>query len=202
MFCIKCGAEAVAGNFCRFCFLEKNRLFEIEDFTAYSCDVCNKFERGDVKYQIKDAVKSNNIITNISIRTRQVGNRIYTAVACTGKIKPLKAAVTEERKMIVFVKKRKCENCVKILGGYYEACLQVRGERSERVMRKIEKTLPGKALAGIDRTKTGFDVRIVDKKAAAETVKYLRSYFDVKESYKLVGEKKGRKLYRNFYAIR
>jgi NMD protein affecting ribosome stability and mRNA decay len=42
----------------------------------------------------------------------------------------------------------------------------------------------------------------VNKKEAAHIARILRDKYNVKETFKLVGEKKGKKLYRNFYAIR
>ena len=62
--------------------------------------------------------------------------------------------------------------------------------------------LPSEAVVGVEKLKNGYDIKITDKRIASSVVKQLRDRFDVKDSYKLAGEKKGKKLYRNYYAVR
>ena len=202
MFCIKCGGKAEAGNFCKDCFLKSNHLFDIEDFTALECSGCGKLQRGNIRYQIKEKILTKNVISKYEIDAKQSGHRIVAKVTCTGKINPMRSAVREEKKIIIMVKRTKCEDCIKLLGGYYEAVLQVRGERQERILNKIKKFIYNEDITRIETLKEGHDIRLRSKSSASSLVKYLRSFFDIKESYKLVGEKKGKKLYRNYYAIR
>ena len=94
-----------------------------------------------------------------------------------------------------------CDNCIKIRGNYYEAVMQIRGERAEKLLNKVIESLQTK-IAAIDKIKQGYDVRIIDKKSAAFFVQNIRRKHSVTQSYKLVGKKKGKELYRNYYAIR
>jgi len=201
MFCIKCGGPAVAGNFCEKCFLDREHLFEVENFTSSFCPDCKRYEP-EIKRGIMQSIKTNNKIKNCSISEKHVGNRIYAKITCIGTINPLKKPVRQEKTILITVHKRKCENCIKISGGYYEAVLQVRGKNKERILRKIEKFVKKGDVANIIHLKEGMDIRLVNKNSASKLIKIFRDYFDVKESYKLVGEKKGKKLHRNYYAIR
>ena len=202
MFCIKCGKPAIAGNFCRQCFLEKERLFELDDFTTKICPNCGTYADGDIENQIKSMIKTKNRINSCSVKTRTAGNRVLAKVTCAGIISPLKSLATQEAKATVTVKKLKCENCIKLLGGYYEAIFQIRGPSTDRIMNKLRKFLPNDSIIDISKIKAGYDIKLSDKKIAAIAIKRLREYFEITESYKLVGEKKGKRLYRNSYAIR
>jgi NMD protein affecting ribosome stability and mRNA decay len=201
MFCIKCGKPAVANNFCKEHFLEKERLFEkVPHFSVKICPSCGKGL--NLREEFEKRVKTRNRITSCSFTEKTVGTMLHVTVTCEGYIKPIKSKTSHTEKFDVLLKKLKCDNCIKLSGGYYEAAFQVRGEHQERIMKNIEKLLPDELLTNIIKLKEGFDVRIVDKKVAFKIAGVLRVKFEVKESYKLVGEKKGTKLYRNFYSVR
>jgi NMD protein affecting ribosome stability and mRNA decay len=202
MFCIKCGAQAVAGNFCEKHFLERSTLFELDDFTTYFCRQCGTFRHGPVEEQIRSSIKTKNTVTKCEIKTKRVGNRLVVSAACSGYIRPLKSLVTEEKKSFVIIKNKTCENCVKISGNYHESVLQVRGPNQEKVMKKLRYLLPHNSIVAINRLKEGYNILITDKKIAAKTVGVLQEKFSITSSYKLVGQKKGKKLYRNYYAVR
>ncbi|MDI6721087.1 MAG: NMD3-related protein, partial [Candidatus Aenigmarchaeota archaeon] len=97
---------------------------------------------------------------------------------------------------------RKCADCIKISGNYYEAVIQARGEKSEKIMEIIRRLAPNRIITSVSRMPTGYDIKFTDKKKAAEIAQNLRQRFGVKRSYKLVGEKKGIKLYRNYYVVK
>lgn len=206
MFCVKCGGVAKAGVFCEKCFLGKEKLFTIDDFTLEVCESCGKVAQhrsaNSLKEAIEQKIKSTNRITKCDISTKEVGSRVYTKILCEGYIKPLKTKVSQTEKSIVTMRKKKCDSCVKLSGGYYEAVLQVRGENQERVMKKIQKFVRNEDITSVIKLKEGYDVRLMHKGSAIKAVSWLRDFFTVKASYKLVGEKKGDKLYRNFYAVR
>ena len=54
----------------------------------------------------------------------------------------------------------------------------------------------------VERIKDGYDIKFIKKSKAASIAKHLKKYFHVKESYKFVGEKKGKRLYRNYYSVK
>ncbi|MBI2579474.1 MAG: hypothetical protein HYW27_01070 [Candidatus Aenigmarchaeota archaeon] len=205
MFCIRCGKGAVRGNFCRACFLKANNLFEIEPRTTiYFCEMCgahhDRRKAVAVNDMINGMIKPCGKIKGVSISKNLKGNRILAGVTCTGSISGIPKK--ETKITCITVRRHKCENCIKISGNYHEAVIQVRGGRSERIIAALKNILPSRTVARVMRVKNGYDVRIIDKKNASEAIQFTRKKFDVNESYKLVGEKKGTKLYRNYYSVR
>ncbi len=204
MFCIKCGRPAVAENFCESCFLERNRLFDIKGFVLIVCGVCGShysFEKrwhtDTMENEILRRLKTSNRISSKQITTRQVGNKIIADVTLTGSIKPLKKEKTETVSLEVILRKRKCDNCVKLSGGYYEAALQLRGPKKEEILGKIG----NKGVLSVTERDKGYDVKFVRKQDAKRTATELEKKYAVKGTFKLVGEKKGKRLFRSFYSI-
>ncbi|MBI3191001.1 hypothetical protein HYZ41_04845 [archaeon] len=202
MFCIKCGKTAVANNFCKECFLGSAHLFDLKDFEMHKCHGCGNFKEVSVQGQIEREIKTKNKITSCSVKTKKVGNRLVATVTCSGFVSPLRNTVTEDKKINITIKKFMCKKCIEISGGYYEAVIQVRGDKKDKLMNKLHKMLPQNAVTTVVPLKEGYDVRLRKRGYASTAVSYLRGRFEVKQSYKLVGEKKGKKIYRNFYAIR
>lgn len=199
MFCIKCGKPAKVGNFCSECFLERENLFGLKDFTFVYCGLCglNKDELID---RIKGSIKSSNEIIDIKVSTKIVGNKVHTTVKCIGKINGLKKE--GEEKSLVILRQKMCDMHVKLSGGYYEAVIQVRGENKEDILKRLVKNLPEKSIINVEKLPEGYNLKIMRKANAAAAAKHFMEKYDVKTSFKLVGSKKGTKLYRNFYAIR
>ena len=202
MFCIKCGKEAVRGNFCAGCFAERNVLFEIKDETVYFCKMCGLHHLKGRKILLdrfmRDMIKTGNTIKNAAFVKKTAGNRIILTATCTGSIDGVEKK--ESKRAVLRVKNHKCEDCIKISGNYHEAVIQVRGAAAEKIMKSVK--CPDNMLVRVESVKGGYDIRITDKKKANEIAQLLRQKFTVKMSYKLVGEKKGIKLYRNYYAVR
>jgi len=199
MFCIKCGNNAVVGNFCKKCFLEKESLFRIKNFRITKCDVCGSFyERR--KIEIGDAIKKRLItkhkIKGIRISYRKHGNHISAEIECSGIIKPFSKA--EKKTVDIIVDTRKCDDCTKLAGNYYEAVLQIRGDNREKILEMIKQS---NALCYIRDVDKGYDVRLVKKHDAAKVANILKLYM-IKRTAKLVGEKDGKKIYRAYYSIR
>lgn len=203
MFCIKCGKPAVAENFCETCFLERNRLFEIENFRLVVCSVCGSyysFEKGwhtgTVENEIIRRIKTKNRIIRRDVALRNAGN-IFANITLTGVIKPLKKPKTETVTVEIILRKQKCDNCIKISGGYYEAMIQVRGTDKERILGKIGTN----GVLSVEERDKGYNVKFIKKQDAKRVATGLESEYTVKGTFKLVGEKKGKRLFRSFYAI-
>ncbi len=204
MFCIKCGKKAEIGNFCSSCFLGKESLFEIKDFLLYVCDcgsyydkVWRKADNDIIKEQIGKRIKTKYRLVKKEIALKSYGNRVAATIVCYGIVHAHKKK--EERKITITIKKRKCDTCVKLLGRYYEAVLQIRGEYN-KIFNKIKSRLP--KTARTEKTKHGYDIRFLKKSEAAKIAKALKVRYEVKSSFKFVATKKGKKLYRNYYSVR
>src|SRR3989338_7803367 len=198
MFCVKCGRPAEADNFCKECFLERQKIFDIKDAMMIYCDACGVKEE-EIIEKIEKSIKSPYLLKK-KISIRMVGNRAYATIMATAVIQGF--TKEETKKSIVTLKKRLCDLHVKLSGGYYEAMIQVRGEQRDRILRRVESLLPQKAVINVEKLKEGYNVKVMRKSNAAAVAKSFVGHFEVKSSFKLVGSKKGQMLYRNFYSIR
>jgi NMD protein affecting ribosome stability and mRNA decay len=206
--CIVCGRPANVDAQCDDCFLKKNLLFKLEDFTISYCGCGSYFERmwrkseDFIKDAIESRIKTKNRIVSIKISSRTVGNRVYATVECRGYIEPSKKMKTETKKIMIVLRKHKCDHCIKLLGGYYEAVIQIRGKNRDVILKKIEKLAPRDSVVSVEELPEGYNIKFVSKKDAIGIVSRLRGFYKINESYKLVTKKKGKELYRNFYAVR
>ena len=199
MFCIKCGKPATLENFCQEHFLESRIVFGLKDFTFIYCQQCGIDEK-ELLERIGGQIKTEYAILDKKISLRTVGNKVTATVTVTGKIKGLKK--TETRKMLVILRQKMCEMHVRFSGGYYEAMIQVRGPDKEVILRKVGKLVPEKSITNIESIKEGYNVKIMRKSNAAAAAKALMARFSVKRSYKVGGSKKGKMVYRDYYAVR
>lgn len=97
-----------------------------------------------------------------------------------------------------------CKDCYRKSSGYYEALVQLRGDKIliERMVKRIVHFLE---LRGAYVTKTeeidkGIDLYISDKVLANKF--FMFNKIKPKKSFDLFGMKKGKKLFRNIYALR
>lgn len=211
MFCVKCGKHATVGTFCDEHFLERERLFDIDNIRIDVCDGCGSYYDGgwkkteNIENTVRDVIKKSIVTENKIIKTdiklKHFGNKFSAVVRCTGLIKPCKKPKTEEKKILITLSKKKCDNCVKTLGKYYEAVIQVRGERKEEILHEINKTV-GLSLSGFKELKNGYDLYFIRKSDANRVAGNLKKRYSVKRSFKFATEKKGKKLYRNYFAVR
>lgn len=200
--CIVCGSPVFFSNYCEKCFLENRSLFEVPVKIRFRhCADCGSYyDRGWVKDGLEkileSKISSRNRIASINIR---VDNGKAT-FSCRGYISPSKKIKAEEKTVPLLIEKRKCDNCIKLLSGYYQAIFQIRGEKMEKIIRKVS-LLTGEGEAFSEINKDGCDVKFIDKRTAAKVASLLKN-FQIKKSYKLITEKKGKKLYRDSYSIR
>lgn len=204
MFCIKCGVNAIKDNYCKEHFLEKHNLFSINNIKIKLCE-CGAFyhknwSRGDfVHIILPKEIKSDYEIAKISLRSKLVGNRVYVDVECSGKIKGI--LKKETKHAIIFLKKQKCDRCVKLSGNYYEAVIQIRGSNSDKLL-NIMKNFSD-AVSSVQEVHGGYDVKFIQKSPALTAVKILQEQgYSIIKSYKHAATKKGMMLYRNYYSVR
>jgi len=209
MFCIKCGKEAVTDKFCESCFLEGMKLFSVENIKLYFCDNCEKFHHKREKYDNESVekfilgiiIKSENRLTKKIVDFKVQDGKIECVVKVEGYINPAKTKKSQEAKFNLYTKRRKCENCVRLLGGYHEAVIQIRGKDMDVILDKTKRRY-AKYIVRVEGLKEGYNVKIMNKTIAQKVAKTFSSKYSIKKTHKLVGEKKGKKIYRNFFAIR
>lgn len=198
MICVNCG-KASDEAFCDDCFLKKNELFSIGNFSLKKCRQCGSYFSGKTKYKtIEDAIlerieeKGSIVKTEIKCVLKGVTK---AAIRCCGYIKPVKKLKYEDKNIEIRAIDNKCDECSKLSGNYYEAVLQI---RNKHAMNSI--SLPKYSI--VETVDKGYNIRFMRKKDAEKLAKALRRQFTVISSCKLVGEKKGKKLYRNYYSVK
>ncbi len=150
---------------------------------------------------VRKEIKTKNKIEKINIKPKKTGNKVDVEVTAHGRFTERRVEKKETKKILVLVTDRMCQNCIKLRGNYFEAVIQVRGEKKEKILKILMEHMKNK-IASIDTLKEGYDVKIIDKKIAASVSQGLQKKYKITKSFKLAGKKKGKELYRNYYAIR
>ncbi len=105
-------------------------------------------------------------------------------------------------------KYEQCPYCARRYGGYYEAVIQLRGNRWRELYRKVLNVIerekdPKAFITGEKQVKGGIDIYIGSKKVADRVGKRFKSLADeVKFSFSHVGEKDGKPITRKYVMIR
>jgi len=223
--CIKCGkdkswsetdtrrgTEASRRMFalCEDCFLQKHELFRLDNISLAVCQCgshyFSKQEKFDdlenaLKSGIEKRIKTRNKISSIKIRIkRHFGHKYQIVVSANGKISPCKKSKTEEKTIIATVKNLTCEDCIKVLGNYHEAKVQLRGKDIAEMIKKAQHILP--KTSWVKENPDGYDVFFITKTDAANFVKQFKEKYEIKKSFKIVAQKKDRVLARDVYVIR
>lgn len=209
-FCPACGKETkkLFGNVCGTC-LRRHRLVEIpKKIKIRVCSSCgnvvdyDKELDGEILEKIvKKNMKVNGTLKEVEIKMKEKMAEINVTGLLDGKLK-----VREKLETLLETKKRLCENCGKIRGGYYEAVIQLRsGDR-----KKLEKTIRTTEffaekrghVTKIEHRKEGVDIYLTPKKSVNYILKNIPGKMEVKKSYTLVTRKGGKDLYRNTVLVR
>jgi len=214
-FCIKCGkkTDKLFDGLCEKCFLEKKELIEVpKRIVVNICKNCGRVQtkRGwskgkSIEDIVKKKIKTKNEIEKIKITKKKVNKDFVVEILATGKISGLEK--TERRKTIVVIRKKLCEMCGKISGGYYEAIIQLRSDEEEKIMNSaeiIKNILKNKNgfLTKIVKRKNGIDLYITPKSLVDIIIKNIPKIKEKKKSYSLATRKDGRDLYRTTALVR
>lgn len=212
-FCPKCGKETdyLLNGLCENCFKEKFEFIEVpEKIKITICKNCGRINGIDPKKQsIKDVVrkkiKIHGKIEKLSINeTKKIGNKIYVDINAIKKIGNTRKK--ESKKTVILIKKRLCDYCGKVRGGYYEAVIQLRSEDNRKIINGLEninKIIRNKKgfLTKIEKRSNGIDIYLTPKSLIDKIVKNI-NHIETKKSYSLVTIKEGKDLYRTTVLLR
>ncbi|MFH1447715.1 MAG: NMD3-related protein [Candidatus Micrarchaeota archaeon] len=96
-----------------------------------------------------------------------------------------------------------CPECTRTVSGYYEAIIQLRGDRGtiekfqNRLLKKLERKT---SVPKIEEPKEGIDIYVVSKEKTLEVLSDFGKKF--KTSNKLFGVKDGQRVYRTTFCVR
>ena len=216
--CAVCGSPATVGSLCDKHYTNQTEFVSVENLDLLLCDNCNSvFDQKWSKHPIEDVIrraiirtlKSHGKLDNVDIGLVKVGKDYVATITATGTVPPSKMIRTSRQEIRVSIRILKCPSCVKLLGRYHEAVLQVRGDRVERLTELVENAALGMAMTA-ERLKYGWNVYFVHKSDARKVVNTIERALveseekplDVIRSHKVVGKKDGKMLMRDFCAVR
>ena len=214
-----CGRESEVGLFCSECYLKKNLKIELPSLIELQyCRSCQSYLLGgkwvkDLQEEeavlratdsaMKTNVKRLDKAGVLQIRVEEATKEYHVTVAFVLGDSEVK------KKTIVRIKKVTCPDCSRMVGGYFEAVLQMRGGVSkdivENIVSQVEKHKDRLSFVGeVKRVQGGYDVYLGSKKSAEKIVKGFRGQAKIKKSFKQVGldRQSGKSKNRFYYLIR
>jgi len=210
-FCFICGKQSVTEGYCEECWGKRHKLVELPEKLEYvQCPKCsmvklrNKWVLPDIEKMIKDSAKTHGEADRWFFTP--TGNSMNVEVH--GWISNIRKK--ETNKVLLKAIKNICPVCGKLLGGYYEAIIQVRGdynglilERLENEAERIGKT-DSMAFFRYEMVKGGVDYFFGSKAAAKKIADGLKKRFNAEltTSFQVAGRKQGKELRRTIIAAR
>jgi len=208
MLCARCGKrKAKINGLCEPCYLETHELFSLKrkKLELRVCRDCGKiFLRGKwremelkeaIRSMLKKLVKEHGTIEEYELEV--FGNRLL--IRGRGKLEGCEMEKVEEKEVKIEIKEVLCDTCTKRRGGYYEALIHFRipDEKALAFLFQFQENI-----SKLEHSKHGIEAWIIDKNVARKIANLARRRgYEVKSSYKLVGMKKDKKLYREYYTI-
>jgi nonsense-mediated mRNA decay protein 3 len=212
MLCVNCGKNKIKRNgLCEECLLEQCELFRIKKFEIILCDCGSILIKGKWKkfsniekaleYLVKSNIKSEHKITKLDIKTKILDSKVAIKITAYGRIQGYKKTKVEIKDIVTKLDRRLCTECIRKRGGYYEALLQVRVSNQDEIMKIIEKYTND--ISNIKPIHGGIDIFFMRKGTARKVSRILKKIgYKIKTSYKLMGMKNGKKIYRDYYSVR
>ncbi|MHC1631820.1 MAG: 60S ribosomal export protein NMD3 [Methanotrichaceae archaeon] len=168
----------------------------------------------------KNAIKVHKDIENPQVTltiNQKNATQYFVEVSLTGEFEGLIAK--EECSMIVTVRRIACDRCSRMAGRYYEAIVQIRGkdrlpsqqelnECTQIAGLQTEKSLDNgdqmSFIQDIKKVKGGIDIVVGSTQQGRHIAKSILDKFGgrIQESYKLIGRKEGKDVYRTNILVR
>lgn len=193
-----------AGNFCEVCVIEKLQRNFPERITILQCRFCQRVKEGKTFFPLTKLSLSRimeiELKLKCKIKVREFSEKEVTAdfiYDVDGQ------KVSFGRTLILKIAHETCRRCYQIKSGYYEAVVQLRGNRvkierlTSMLTAFIEKN--GGFIAKVEKEENGEDVYTSDKLATHEFM-HLHKLKPIR-SYRLYGVKNGRQVYRNTFSL-
>jgi len=207
MFCPICGKESK--GICLECYLRRNPII-IKNFEIKICPFCGKIlpETEEDEKNLNKIIKRN-ILCDGKIKIENI-TADYNYNEKFEKFMDLRIILLcqyneekfeKEYNLRVKVVKTPCKICSRLTGNYYEAVLQLRGDK-EKIKNAIDR-LDKKFISDIEELKEGTDVYLNSKNYGFSLVSgFANEGAIIKFSNKLFGIKDGQRVYRMYISIR
>ena len=191
------------GNFCEICAGEKLSEGLIDKVEIQKCKECQRIRVkgrfiGEDRTNLEEALQQNFKRNHVHLVDYDAKDAIVKI-----SVEGPEGKLTVDRKIKLKYIKTLCDRCYKVKCEYYEAVLQLRGDKSriEKVVRHVKALFErnNEFISKMESKDGGIDVYLSSKRLATEFVAYYKLY--PKMSYTLAGVKNGKKQYKNTYAI-
>jgi nonsense-mediated mRNA decay protein 3 len=198
--CYQCGKrEAKINGLCEPCFLEKQPPLLIKNVKVRVCRECNSYciDRWR-QASLEDITREYINAEDADISIEEHGNTyVVTVVARQIFHKDQTHPLVQQAQFSMYMKDSLCNQCSKMVSGYYEAILQVR--RLNNVLTEKERALCSHIVVNglrekdfvsrIKERKEGTDFYFSSTKAAKQASEALKKQLGgkIKESYRTVG---------------
>ncbi len=220
--CAKCGKESkdLVDNLCESCRAESPKKNALERVLKVGWCECGSVSVDDK--EVGEVFDVDDLIALV------VGSTIEKELKPSGKIEAEVEEIKEREKgtyhvkvrvgqeimdLVLKIRRVKCERCRYLLGGYYEATIQLRGDASfvdemvdlcKKIVEKERRMDKKSFITDVENVKGGTDVKIGSKRVAKKIVRHAKKYKPVitKYSKKLKTVKDGKKIYRYTFLIR
>jgi NMD protein affecting ribosome stability and mRNA decay len=209
-YCPTCGNSSdrmqFFGNFCEECTRKKFAESLISSIEVYRCKSCGRIKAGGGFAQpgsdsLAAAVKKQ--LGGYAIKIIGIGEDECSAKVLVSQ-DTAHGTISSEKEIVISYKKVLCERCYRKACNYHEAVVQLRGDmqRAQKMLARITKYFEDRNgfITKVEENDNGMDVYLSSKKLASAFM----SRMDLKPvmSYTLVGVRKGKKVYKNTYALR
>ncbi|MGC8651915.1 MAG: NMD3-related protein [Candidatus Micrarchaeia archaeon] len=193
------------GEICEYCTADMLRKKLPSTAKIYTCRFCGRVKAGADfeklgKASLARALQHQLGLSDckLSVDTYDVEHRsVVVALSC------YEGELNFKKEVKLDIEHKTCQMCYRMHSGYYEAVLQLRGggEAVKKMMARFSSYVErhGAFIAREEEVRNGYDLYVSDKLVANGFFDYYR--LKPAKSYELYGMKRGKKVYRNIYAL-
>ena len=195
LMCAACGRkgprEGFIDSFCPACFTTKYTEKASKTVTITRCVKCRKLVSGGWK----DETMLVSVLRD-KLKTEHVGLLNEESAMMTVNIQGNRINVPVSIKYDDTI----CRDCTRRTSGYFEAILQLRGDFEKKAPKIINMLREESFVRKIDRNRDGMDIYVGAKSAVSRVLRNMK--LKPLKSYKLHGQKQGKRIYRTTFCVR
>lgn len=197
------------GDFCEFCIADRLKRKIPEVVKVYQCRFCEKMKVGSTYMGGPGDMNALGKAIRVALGLKEIYKVKVNEYTNWGMARCMITCEYEDQRIDfdasikVKVLHETCQRCYRISAGYYQAIIQLRGNRVkiDALAGKVQRFFvkEGGFVTKTEQAENGIDIYVSDKLIAAEFFKYMR--LKPKKSWRLFGVKNGKDLTRNTYAL-
>lgn len=194
------------GNFCEFCIIDRIKKTVPDRAKIYRCRFCKRIRVGNTYMEESGESLGRAIVIALNLKKCNAKAVLHTEKEANVRFncEVDDSGVEFSKKLGMKIENKPCQQCYRMRSGYYEALVQIRGEeeKADDLYKKLAAFIVGSGgfISRIREINKGYDVFVSDKDLAARFLSMHR--LNPTKSFQLYGLKRGRKVYRNIYAVR